>query len=362
MSEKSEYDKIIFSGTASDYFGIWIVNILLSFITLGIYSAWAKVRRLTYFYNNTNILDQSFGYHATGGQIFKGRLIAIAAIFGFSIISLIPIVNFALYLGLVFIIPWVLNSSLKFRAKVTSYRNVRLHWSGTYWKTFMFFVIGPFLGVLTIGILSPYFSKKFYHYYASNHSYGNADFIVGLGMKVRSFYFCFLMSILAFIGIILVAVIASLGIGALFSWAELVEVKLMDSLDTIGLDTIGTGVMMSAYLAFFIAYIMYSVNCRNLLLNNLKLNLTINLHEASEFQSSLNPFRYIWILISNLVIVIFSAGLMIPWASVRRYNYLVNCTEILIKSDLEGAIGKMERTGSALGHEFAEIEGIDVGI
>ena len=40
---------VIFEGKTSEYFGIWIVNLLLSLLTLGIYSAWAKVRRKKYF-------------------------------------------------------------------------------------------------------------------------------------------------------------------------------------------------------------------------------------------------------------------------------------------------------------------------
>ena len=34
-----------FTGKAGEYFRIWIVNVCLSVVTLGIYSAWAKVRR-----------------------------------------------------------------------------------------------------------------------------------------------------------------------------------------------------------------------------------------------------------------------------------------------------------------------------
>jgi uncharacterized membrane protein YjgN (DUF898 family) len=33
---------VVFTGKAGEYFGIWIVNLLLSIVTLGIYSAWAK--------------------------------------------------------------------------------------------------------------------------------------------------------------------------------------------------------------------------------------------------------------------------------------------------------------------------------
>jgi len=35
-----------FLGTGSEYFKIWLVNIILSILTLGIYSAWAKVRSM----------------------------------------------------------------------------------------------------------------------------------------------------------------------------------------------------------------------------------------------------------------------------------------------------------------------------
>ena len=42
-----------FTGKAGEYFKIWIVNLCLSVLTLGIYSAWAKVRRKRYFYGST---------------------------------------------------------------------------------------------------------------------------------------------------------------------------------------------------------------------------------------------------------------------------------------------------------------------
>jgi hypothetical protein len=35
-----------FSGSGAEYFRIWIVNLLLTVATFGIYSAWAKTRRL----------------------------------------------------------------------------------------------------------------------------------------------------------------------------------------------------------------------------------------------------------------------------------------------------------------------------
>ena len=73
-----------FRGSASEFFGIWITNLLLSIVTLGIYSAWAKVRVKKYFYQNTYVAGRNFDYHATGGQIFIGRPIVVAGLVAYS--------------------------------------------------------------------------------------------------------------------------------------------------------------------------------------------------------------------------------------------------------------------------------------
>ena len=58
--------KFEFTGSGSEYFRIWIVNTLLTVVTLGIYSAWAKVRRLRYFYGSTQLAGSTFEYHGQG--------------------------------------------------------------------------------------------------------------------------------------------------------------------------------------------------------------------------------------------------------------------------------------------------------
>ena len=75
-----------FRGNGGEYFRIWIVNLLLTIVTLGIYSAWAKVRRLRYFYGNTYLDGHSFEFHGRPLAILKGRLIVFAAylVFAFS--------------------------------------------------------------------------------------------------------------------------------------------------------------------------------------------------------------------------------------------------------------------------------------
>src|SRR5450631_3526359 len=73
-----------FSGTGAEYFRIWVVNLLLTILTLGIYSAWAKVRRLQYFYRNTEMAGSSFDFHGSPTKILVGRLIALVMLIGYN--------------------------------------------------------------------------------------------------------------------------------------------------------------------------------------------------------------------------------------------------------------------------------------
>lgn len=76
LPEKIPAQRFSFTGSGSEYFRIWIVNLLLTIVTFGIYSAWAKVRRTQYFYNNTHVAGSSFDYHGKPLSILKGRAIA----------------------------------------------------------------------------------------------------------------------------------------------------------------------------------------------------------------------------------------------------------------------------------------------
>ena len=57
------------------------VNLALSIVTLGIYSAWASVRTRRYFYANTRVAGSPFEYSAKPLPILRGRILA-ALLFG----------------------------------------------------------------------------------------------------------------------------------------------------------------------------------------------------------------------------------------------------------------------------------------
>src|SRR5712675_619419 len=73
-----------FTGRVGEYFGIWITNLLLTIVTLGIYSAWAKVRRLQYFYRHAEVAGSSFDFHGSPTRILIGRVIALLMLFAYN--------------------------------------------------------------------------------------------------------------------------------------------------------------------------------------------------------------------------------------------------------------------------------------
>ena len=65
---------LVFSGSGSEYFRIWIVNLLLTLVTLGLYYPWAKVRKLRYFLGNTLVDGQPLDFHGSPMKMLRGYL------------------------------------------------------------------------------------------------------------------------------------------------------------------------------------------------------------------------------------------------------------------------------------------------
>ena len=121
-----------FTASAGEYFRIWVVNLALTVVTLGIYSAWAKVRKRRYFYGHTRIAGEAFEYRARPIAILKGRLIAVAALAAYYAAGqFAPLYQLLLWIPFVIFGPWLLVRSLAFNAYHTAHRNVRLGFRGT---------------------------------------------------------------------------------------------------------------------------------------------------------------------------------------------------------------------------------------
>lgn len=146
---EAPWQLVKFHGKGGEYFRIWIVNLVLTLLTLGIYSAWATVRERRYFYGHTEIAGGRFDFHGKALQILFGRIIAIVLLIGWSQGALlhtwIPFISAAIVLGL---LPIFLVRALGFRLRNTSLRNIRFGFKGQVAQAYK--ALWPYLMALLI--------------------------------------------------------------------------------------------------------------------------------------------------------------------------------------------------------------------
>ena len=123
---------IEFTGSGSEYFRIWIVNLLLIVVTLGLYFPWAKVRRLRYFYGNTVVDGDPLGFHGSAWTMFKG-FVVVAVFMGLYSLAghFSQGAGFVAFLVIAGLWPALLKASMQFRMANTSWRGLRFGFSGS---------------------------------------------------------------------------------------------------------------------------------------------------------------------------------------------------------------------------------------
>jgi uncharacterized membrane protein YjgN (DUF898 family) len=67
-----------FTGTWREFAPIAFSNFALTLVTLGIYRFWAKTRERRYLWSRTRFIDDQLEWTGTGGEMFRGFLIAVA--------------------------------------------------------------------------------------------------------------------------------------------------------------------------------------------------------------------------------------------------------------------------------------------
>ncbi|SEI09081.1 Uncharacterized membrane protein YjgN, DUF898 family [Rheinheimera pacifica] len=346
--DQARVGKVAFSGDAGEFFGIWIVNLLLSIVTLGIYSAWAKVRTNQYFYGHTRIDNQPFRYLATPIQILKGRIIAVIifALF-FTASSLSPVL--AVVLAFLFLLasPWLIVQSLKFNMRMTSYRNVRFAFHGDYLRAFKYFVLLPVLALFTLYLAMPWVLKKIDRYICSNTSFAGQK--MQINTDTSSYYIAVLVAMAAVMGVITVMIIVG---------AVLVGVMAATGIADAGVATVlvTAAVFILYFFAFTLSGAIYHSMIRNHIFERTELP------GIAKFKSEMQVMPYLWLTVTNLLAIIFSLGLAYPWAKVRKAAYLASVTTIAVYPQADSLVDQVQQSSNAFGEEAAGLFDIDVSL
>lgn len=323
-----------FRGDGAEYFKIWIVNLLLTILTLGIYSAWAKVRSNRYFYSNVYLEDESFRYLAQPMQILKGRLIAV----GFFVIYLLAaqfstLVGVGMLALLTLATPFLVVRSLAFNLRMTGYRNIRFRFDAGYGAAVMALLVWPFLGVLSLGLLYPYAMLKAHQFIVRNAAYGTTSF----GYEATAWAYGRIF--LYFLGILLTAGLLSLVIDFLFQPAPFV--------------VIATGVVMA--MGYLVALGYFTVALTNLYYTSAGLGV----HGLS---ADLEIPGYLRIFLTNALFVVLTLGLYLPFAQVRMARYRAEHIYLLANGSLDDFVAAERSQVNALGEEMGEVFDFDIGV
>lgn len=332
--------KFRFHGNAMEYFSIWIVNILLTIATLSLYAPWAKVRRLRYFYNNSEFFDRLFDFTGVPTKILIGRLIAL------SIWALIAIASYmemtvAVFGGLLIYLalPWLVRATIRFNARNSKFGNSRFYFSGTNKQAYLQFIIATLITIFSLGIFSPV-AIWIYKRYTLNHLYvGQLKF--NLNNDWPSYMSAVYIPMLMLMGLIAL-LFAILG--------------LVVSLSTLNLN---------AYLGF-IVFLVYAVGM--LFVGPLiKARIFITTWNStsinsSQFKTDANQWRYAWIVASNLVVQILSIGLMTAWAAIRLYRYQIESLTLTLQDDPNLMINIAQNDHNAIAEEISDIFDLDISL
>lgn len=371
-----------FHGQGFEYFRIWSVNILLTILTLGTYSAWAKVRNKQYFYGNTELDGASFTYDAQPIKILKGRMIALGFIALLSFISTVnPFLGILVPLAFIPMTPFFIQRSLMFNARYSSYRNVRFGFSGSIkdsmkvfagWPALLMLLIvglGFLLGLLGLPegvagvlvlvmymlVLVPFMFFKYKHYVIANSLYGTAQF--AFRARLADFVVVFLQTFgMAF----LILFVTMLG-------AQLMGSSAFGNLDVLmqgDMSPEETGMLMLPLLAvfmvagLFIAVLPYAFYVS--WMNNLVFNKSIL--ADFEFRANFTTLSYARLHFVNMVLAVLTLGLFIPFAKVRIARYKAEHTQVLARSSLDQFVVRQEQEVGALGEAVGDFYDLDFGI
>lgn len=195
-----------FHGSGGTLFGIHVVNVLLTIVTLGIYYFWAKTRVRRYLAGQTEIEGDRFAYHGTPRELLFGALKALL-VFGLPILVLnlvrdvlgvsspVKVIAGLASAGLLFLFyPVAIVGSRRYRLSRLSWRGINFSFQGRTLEMIMMVLHGTILTGLTLGLYYPFFVIRRQAFLVSNSYFGGERF--AFSGRARDLFWSFVIALL----------------------------------------------------------------------------------------------------------------------------------------------------------------------
>ena len=371
--------EIRFTGSGSEYFRIWIVNLLLSIVTLSLYRPWAKVRRLRYFYANTLVDGHALDFHGNPRKMLRGYLLVGLMLVAYSAAGRFsPGAALVALVILAVLWPALLRASMQFRLANTSWRGLRFRFNGTlagaYAGMLPLFVPALLLGLLRLTVIDPQHPPMAYlkntgvvmlvtvllsplvwwifKRYQHDH-YGLGQWQTKLtvgsgrvyGLALRMFGVTVLSSVIVMVfGGILAAVF-----GGVAATSGLMQNRMLFTA------LIVVGVLIG-YLLVLMVPIPYAMSrAQNLIWGGTSCD------EVS-FESKLSFEAMVKLTIKNWLLMAITLGLYYPFASVSFYRLRIESVTPQLSGNLDRLQAQAAGSGDASGDAAGDMFGIDIGL
>lgn len=337
-------ERISFIGSGSEYFRIWIVNLLLTIVTLGIYSAWAKVRRMRYFYDNTRLAGSSFEYHGDPVAILKGRIVAVILFGGYNLaLRYSPPLGLAMLAILVSLVPWLLWKSLQFKLYNSSYRGIRFGFRGTAPRVYFVYLLLPFLALLSLYLAVPFVHQRVKKFQHEESRYGSTHF--SFDATVGNFYVVYLIGLAVTVaGLVVLGLGFSGTIAAVFAGVKGPKIVMAVMV-----------LIFAVYAWMFMLIPVMMTLIQNLIWNHTRLG-------GHRFTSDMKWTRVAFIAITNVIGVVLTVGLFMPFARVRMMKYRLESMSMVPYGSLDNFIAKAQTEATAAGEGMADILDFDMSL
>jgi uncharacterized membrane protein YjgN (DUF898 family) len=349
--------KLEFIGSWREYFRIWIVNLCLTLVTLGIFSAWAKVRKNRYYYSHTLLDDTPFLYLGQPLPILRGRIIAVVLFCVYYVSShfLPSLQPFVLTIAAV-LAPWVIIRSVAFKARYSAFRNMTFQFRGNYWNAvkvvsawglipailvammFKWWQITWLKAVLfaIAGLLFPWWISRFKSFLVGYTVFGGKNGrLTTTGAEFFGIYF------LASVFFILIIIAAGLSVSILHIARHSAYHVAVFSIP--------------AYVGYVFSYAYIQAHTHNLVWNKATLG-------PLRFRSTLSGLVMAKYYLTNGLAIVASAGLLIPWAVMRTMKYKVDSLHVLVTGELNDFRGSDMTSVSAVGMELGDFFNMDLSL
>lgn len=375
---------IAFTASGSEYFRIWIVNLLLTFVTLGVYHPWAKVRKLRYFYGNTWVGEHSFDFHGNPRAMLRGTLLVGAMLIVYSAAGhFSATAGFVALLVVAAIWPALFRSSMRFRMANTSWRGMRFQFNGNTRDAYAAMLPAALPVIVLVGLGA----------IAEGDGSGSAD------STFRGMEFIGVMATLVVLGLVpwvmwrvkryqhghyaLGAVQSRLraGPGAFYSlFAKTVGVSLLASLVALVVPmavVFGVGLLSGAGgrsgwaavgltmpIVLIVGYLVFFSVVNSFMASRLQ-NLVWNATSSSEirFDSQLLLKPMLLLTLKNWALIGLTLGFYWPFAAIATARLRLQSVTVLTRESLDQLAGRAGVTASdATGDAAGDLFGLDVGL